>query len=50
MKQLIRRPVLFVILLAGVLATISAAAPKAGDAEPDFKALHATVDATAGTP
>jgi len=45
MKQLIRRPGLSVIFLAGVLATISAAAPKAGGAEPDFKALHAKVDA-----
>ena len=45
MRQLIRRPVLSVIFLAGVVATFSAAAPKAQDAEPDFKALHAKVDA-----
>ena len=45
MKQLIRRPGLSVIFLAGILATISAAASKAQDAEPDFKALHAKVDA-----
>jgi len=45
MKQLIRRLVLSVIFLAGVFATISATTPKAQTAEPDFKALHAKVDA-----
>jgi ketosteroid isomerase-like protein len=45
MSQLFRRPVISVIILAGVLATISAAAPKSGDAEPDFKTLIAKVDA-----
>ncbi len=45
MKQLTRRPGLSVIFLAGILATISAAAPKAQDAEPDFKAMFAKVDA-----
>jgi len=45
MRQLIRRPFLSVLFLAGVVAAISAAAPKAKDAEPDFKALHAKVDA-----
>ncbi len=45
MKQLIRRPGLSVIFLAGILATISAAAPKAGDKKPDFKAMFAKVDA-----
>jgi ketosteroid isomerase-like protein len=45
MKQLIRRPVLSVLFLAGVVAAVSAAAPKSGDPEPDFKALHAKVDA-----
>jgi ketosteroid isomerase-like protein len=44
MKQLIRRPGLSIIFLAGILATISAAEPKAQDAEPDFKTLHAKVD------
>ncbi len=45
MKQLIRPVVLSIICVAGILTTISAAAAKAGGAEPDFKALHAKVDA-----
>lgn len=45
MKHFIRRPGLSIICLAGIAAAIVAAAPKAKDAEPDFKAMHAKVDA-----
>ncbi len=45
MRQLIRALAISAIILAGVLATIAAAAPKAKDEEPDFKAMHAKVDA-----
>jgi ketosteroid isomerase-like protein len=45
MRQLIRRPGLSVILVVGILAAVVAAAPKGKDAEPDFKAMHAKVDA-----
>src|SRR6266508_3636040 len=45
MRQPLRRVVSSAAFLAGVLVTISAAAPKASSSEPDFKALHAKVDA-----
>ncbi len=37
------------VMVAGVLSIVSAAAPKASSAEPDFKALHAKVDAAWST-
>ncbi len=45
MKHFIRRPVLSIICLVAIVATVVAAAPKAKDAEPDFKAMQAKVDA-----
>ena len=44
MRSLLRSSFLAVVL-AGIFSIVSAAAPKASDSEPDFKALHAKVDA-----
>ena len=44
MRSLLRLSFLLVVS-AGIFSIVSAAAPKASDSEPDFKALHAKVDA-----
>ena len=45
MSAFLRRLTVPTVMVAGVLSIVSAAAPKASSAEPDFKALHAKVDA-----
>ena len=45
MRQHIRRQFLFLLLAGAIVSMMAAAAPKAAGAGPEFKALHAKVDA-----